>query len=120
MSVAAAVSITHASHAITHLLHVVPHARCRLGDRPDISRADALICRRATSELQQGQKLFETHCHSVTARAARAGRGRRSQPKLPRATDDAALQRIIRDGRRHRNARRDGSKPPTSHLSRLM
>src|SRR4249919_943901 len=51
------------------------------------------------SELQQGQKLFETHCAVCHGPRGEGGKGPTlAQPKLPRATDDAALMRIIREG----------------------
>src|SRR4051794_27163061 len=50
-------------------------------------------------EIEQGQHLFEAHCASCHGPRGEGGRGPTlAQPKLPRATDDGALLRIIRNG----------------------
>jgi putative heme-binding domain-containing protein len=51
------------------------------------------------ADLLQGQKLFEVHCARCHGAKGEGSRGPAlNRPRLPRATDDAALVRIIDDG----------------------
>jgi putative heme-binding domain-containing protein len=50
-------------------------------------------------ELEQGRRLFETHCATCHGPGGEGGKGPTlAQPSLPRTTDDATLLRIIREG----------------------
>jgi cytochrome c oxidase cbb3-type subunit III len=51
------------------------------------------------SELDRGKKLFEVHCAPCHGPHGEGGKGPTlAQPSLPRATDDEALMKIIREG----------------------
>ena len=50
-------------------------------------------------DLQRGQRLFLGHCASCHGPAGEGGRGASlARPRLPRAPDDPALFKVIRDG----------------------
>lgn len=50
-------------------------------------------------DLAQGQRLYERHCLSCHGPKGEGGRGPTlATPKLPRASDPAALMKIIKDG----------------------
>jgi ubiquinol-cytochrome c reductase cytochrome c subunit len=52
-----------------------------------------------TRELEQGKRLFESQCGSCHGPLGNGGKGANlAQPRLRRATDDAALSNIIRRG----------------------
>jgi putative heme-binding domain-containing protein len=51
------------------------------------------------ADLKRGQKLFQIHCTRCHGSKGEGSRGPAlNRPKLPRATDDAALVKIIDDG----------------------
>jgi cytochrome c oxidase cbb3-type subunit 3 len=51
------------------------------------------------AELDQGRRLFETHCAICHGQRGEGGKGPTlAQPTLPRAGDDAALLKIISEG----------------------
>jgi cytochrome c oxidase cbb3-type subunit 3 len=63
-----------------------------------------------TPALEQGRKLFETHCVLCHGPHGEGGKGPTlAQPILPRASDDASLIRIITDGI-------GGTEMPGAHL----
>src|SRR4051812_25524454 len=63
------------------------------------SSGDGVGTPQNSSELDQGQKLFETHCAICHGPRGEGGKGPTlAQPTLPRASDDASLLRIISDG----------------------
>jgi len=52
-----------------------------------------------SNELEQGQRLFETHCAACHGPRGEGGKGPTlAQPSLPRASDEESLLRIIRGG----------------------
>jgi putative heme-binding domain-containing protein len=62
--------------------------------------------------MEQGQKLFELHCAVCHGPRGEGGKGPTlAQPKLPRASDDESLQRIIRGGI-------EGTEMPRARLER--
>src|SRR6516164_5721001 len=51
------------------------------------------------ADLARGEKLFQIHCARCHGAKGEGSRGPAlNRPKLPRATDDAALVQIIDDG----------------------
>src|SRR5579864_200336 len=53
----------------------------------------------ATVKLEQGHRLFTTHCASCHGPNGEGGKGPTlAQPNLPRASDDESLKRIITSG----------------------
>jgi putative heme-binding domain-containing protein len=63
------------------------------------SGAAASRMTRNPSELEQGRKLFEVHCAFCHGPGGEGAKGPTlAQPTLPRASDDASLVRIIREG----------------------
>lgn len=61
--------------------------------------ASARLRAQGSGELEQGQRLFETHCAACHGPHGEGGKGPTlAQPSLPRAGDDPSLLRIIRDG----------------------
>jgi cytochrome c oxidase cbb3-type subunit 3 len=52
-----------------------------------------------TNDIEQGRRLFETHCAPCHGPGGEGGKGPTlAQPSLPRASDDDSLRRIIREG----------------------
>jgi len=57
------------------------------------------LCAQSPAELDQGRKLFETHCAFCHGPRGEGGKGPTlAQPTLPRATDADALLTIVNDG----------------------
>jgi cytochrome c oxidase cbb3-type subunit III len=78
------------------LLAATPHA----DDPPPTTSSRELKWKDPSAEdLIEGAKLYERHCLSCHGPKGEGGRGPTlAQPKLPRATDNVTLMKIIREG----------------------
>jgi len=71
-----------------------------------------VVLPQSPAELQQGNRLYATHCASCHGPLGEGGRGPTlAEPTLPRASDDATLLRIIREGI-------NGTEMPRSRMER--
>src|SRR5260370_26730557 len=74
--------------------------RCTIGQSMRslaILLAFGFVCAaQAETDLEAGRKLFQTHCTVCHGPGGDGGKGTNlAQPRLPRASDDQALARII-------------------------